>query len=50
MAEINRRAILAGASAATACLGLPARARTTFRLGLTPGFLDNDAIVIDAIQ
>ena len=33
-----------------ACMALPALVRTTFRLGLTPVFLDNNAIVIEAIQ
>lgn len=50
MASIKRRTLLTGAGAASACLALPALARTTFRLGLTPVFLDNDAIVIDAIR
>ncbi len=50
MTVINRRAVLASAGAAMSCMALPALARTTFRLGLTPVFLDNNAIVIDAIQ
>ena len=50
MANFNRRAILVGAGSAATSMALPALARTTFRLGLTPVFLDNNAIVIDAIQ
>lgn len=50
MTSINRRTVLASAGSATACMALPALARTTFRLGLTPVFLDNNAIVIEAIQ
>lgn len=50
MANFNRRAILVGAGTAATSMALPALARTTFRLGLTPVFLDNNAIVIDAIQ
>lgn len=48
---MNRRRFLAGASA-TAALGAPAlaRAAATFRLGLTPVFLDNDALVIERLR
>lgn len=41
---------MASAGPVMACMALPALARTTFRLGLTPVFLDNNAIVIEAIQ
>jgi len=50
MADINRRSVFTGASSAAACLAFPVRAQTTFRLGLTPVFLDNNAVVIEAIQ
>lgn len=50
MTSINRRTVLASAGPVMACMALPALARTTFRLGLTPVFLDNNAIVIKAIQ
>lgn len=50
MADINRRSVLTTASLAAACLALPALARSTFRLGLTPVFLDNNAVVIEAIR
>ncbi|HBZ45212.1 MAG TPA: phosphonate ABC transporter substrate-binding protein [Maritimibacter sp.] len=50
MANINRRTVVSGAGLAVTCLAYPALARTTFRLGLSPVFLDNNAIVIEAIQ
>lgn len=48
---MNRRRFLAGASTCTT-VGLPAlvRAAGTFRLGLTPVFLDNDAVVIERLR
>ncbi|RMH45740.1 MAG: phosphonate ABC transporter substrate-binding protein, partial [Alphaproteobacteria bacterium] len=48
---MNRRQFLAGIGAAAA-LGAPARLRAgaAFRLGLTPVFLDNDALVIDRLR
>ncbi|ETX27058.1 PhnD/SsuA/transferrin family substrate-binding protein [Roseivivax isoporae] len=48
---MNRRRFLAG-SAASAGIGLPALARVAepFRLGLTPVFLDNDAVVIERLR
>jgi len=48
---MNRRRFLAGASTCAA-VGLPAlvRAAETFRLGLTPVFLDNDAVVIERLR
>ncbi|WP_206456391.1 substrate-binding domain-containing protein [Aurantimonas marina] len=48
---MNRRRFLAGASTCAA-VGLPAlvRAVETFRLGLTPVFLDNDATVIERLR
>jgi phosphonate transport system substrate-binding protein len=47
---MDRRRFLAGA--ATAAVGLPALAKAaeTFRLGLTPVFLDNDAVVIERLR
>jgi phosphonate transport system substrate-binding protein len=42
--------VFAGAGSAAALLAVPAVARSTFRLGLTPVFLDNSAIVIESIQ
>jgi phosphonate transport system substrate-binding protein len=48
---MNRRRFLGGS---TACVGvgLPAvvRAAETFRIGLTPVFLDNDAVVIERLR
>lgn len=43
---------MAGAAAGTALSGLPTigRASVPFRLGLTPVFLDNDAIVIESLR
>lgn len=48
---MNRRRFLAGTSTIVA-VGLPAlvRATETFRLGLTPVFLDNDAVVIERLR
>lgn len=48
---MNRRRFLSGASTCAA-IGLPglARAGQTFRLGLTPVFLDNDAVVIERLR
>ncbi|RMH43407.1 MAG: phosphonate ABC transporter substrate-binding protein [Alphaproteobacteria bacterium] len=48
---MDRRAVLTGAIA-SAVLGTPAiaRCREPFRLALTPVFLDNDAIVLDALK
>lgn len=48
---MKRRTFLIGTSACAA-IGLPGivRATGTFRLGLTPVFLDNDAIVIDRLR
>lgn len=48
---MDRRRFLAG-SAACAGIGLPALARGpgAFRLGLTPVFLDNDAVVIERLR
>jgi phosphonate transport system substrate-binding protein len=48
---MKRRRFLAG-STACAGFGLPAvaRAAETFRLGLTPVFLDNDAVVIERLR
>ncbi len=48
---MDRRRFLAG-SGAIAAVGLPAlvRAAGTFRLGLTPVFLDNDAVVIERLR
>lgn len=48
---MDRRRFLAGAGTCTA-VGLPSlmRAAETFRLGLTPVFLDNDAIVIERLR
>ena len=50
MKRINRRSVLAGFGSATACLATPALTQTTFRLGLTPVFLDDNAVVVEAIQ
>lgn len=47
--QIDRRHFLASAAAALAAPAL-ARAATTFRLGLTPVFLDNDAVVIERLR
>jgi len=52
-ANLTRRRLLAsGGSVLVASVGLPARtaASRPFRLGLTPVFLDNDAVVIDALR
>lgn len=48
---MDRRRFLAGSSAC-AGIGLPALARAAqgFRLGLTPVFLDNDAVVIERLR
>lgn len=48
---MDRRRFLAGTSTITA-VGLPAlvRAAETFRLGLTPVFLDNDSVVIERLR
>jgi len=48
---MDRRRFLAGASTC-ATVGLPAvvRAAGNFRLGLTPVFLDNDAVVIERLR
>lgn len=48
---MKRRRFLAGAGACAA-IGLPGlvRAAAPFRLGLTPVFLDNDALVIDRLR
>lgn len=48
---MDRRRFIAGAGTCAA-VGLPALARAaeTFRLGLTPVFLDNDAIVIERLR
>jgi phosphonate transport system substrate-binding protein len=48
---MERRQFLAGAGA-VAAVGLPALAKAaeTFRLGLTPVFLDNDAVVIERLR
>jgi len=48
---MDRRRFLAGTST-IAAVGLPApvRAAETFRLGLTPVFLDNDAVVIERLR
>lgn len=50
MADIKRRTVFTGVGSAMACMAVPALGRTTFRLGLTPVFLDNNAIVIETIQ
>lgn len=50
MANIGRRTFITGIGSAVACPAIPAFARTTFRLGLTPVFLDNNAIVIQTIH
>lgn len=49
---MNRRRFLdgVGASGVGLCMPSLARAATPFRLGLTPVFLDNDAIVIDRLR
>jgi phosphonate transport system substrate-binding protein len=48
---MDRRRFLTG-SLACAGIGLPALARAAepFRLGLTPVFLDNDAVVIERLR
>lgn len=46
--HLKRRTLLMGALAAAA--PRPAMAQPTFRLGLTPVFLDNDAAVIDGLR
>lgn len=47
---MERRRFLTSCAAATA-FGTPTRARAgTFRLGLTPVFLDNDAVVIERLR
>lgn len=48
---MDRRRFLVG-SGAIAAAGLPgaSRAAGTFRLGLTPVFLDNDAVVIERLR
>jgi len=48
---MDRRRFLAGTTAC-ACIGLPAPGRRAdaFRLGLTPVFLDNDAVVIARLR
>lgn len=45
----RRTAILLGAAAFATC-PLPSAGQSTFRLGLTPVFLDNDAVVIEKLQ
>lgn len=50
MTQISRRTFAAGLGSAMAWLAPPAFARSTFRLGLTPVFLDNNARVVDSIQ
>ena len=50
MANIDRRTFITSVGSAVACPAIPAFARTTFRLGLTPVFLDNNAIVIQTIH
>lgn len=46
---LTRRRALVGLSAAAIAPGL-ARSATSFRLGLTPVFLDNDALVIERLR
>ena len=50
MERIGRRKVFAVAGSAVACWTFPALARGTFRLGLTPVFLDNNALVVESIQ
>jgi phosphonate transport system substrate-binding protein len=48
---VTRRDVLgAGAFFAAASTTGPARGETPFRLGLTPVFLDNDALIIDQLS
>lgn len=48
--RVSRRTVLLGSGALVAGVAAPVLARTTFRLGLTPVFLDNDAVVIDTMK
>ena len=48
--RIDRRVFLGTAASAMLAGTLPARAARAFRLGLTPVFLDNDAVVIEALR
>lgn len=50
MSRTSRRSFVAGAGSVLALAAAPAVARPTFRLGLTPVFLDNNALVIESIQ
>ncbi len=50
MAGIGRRMVFAMTGSAVACRAFPALAQETFRLGLTPVFLDNNALVVESIQ
>lgn len=49
---MRRRNLIAGAMAVSTVLSCPSilRARTLFRLALTPVFLDNDALVIEQLR
>jgi len=48
--NLTRRQFLACGSGTLIAGSLPANASYPFRLGLTPVFLDNDAVVIDALR
>ncbi len=48
--NFTRRNFLACSGAALVAGALPAQAQGPFRLGLTPVFLDNDAMVIEALR
>ena len=48
--EIGRRTFLAAGAAATFVPAAPAIANMPFRLGLTPVFLDNDAVIIARLR
>ena len=50
MKKPSRRSFLGGLASALALPTRPAFAGATFRLGLTPVFLDNNALVIESIQ
>lgn len=48
--NLTRRACIGGASAGLVLAAPAIHAQTAFRLGLTPVFLDNDAVVIDSLR
>lgn len=50
MDYLTRRRCIGGASAALVLAAPAIHAQTAFRLGLTPVFLDNDAVVIDSLR